>query len=94
MQKVDGHTSTSLLFDLYFDRAFKFETTSVNDKEEFLESVANLISKYLDTPAPPFVNVSTKVNHSLPNEDTSMCLYSNHNFMYLLKYSCCFGIHS
>ncbi|XP_002131400.2 syntaxin-binding protein 6 [Ciona intestinalis] len=69
LTKVDGRDPSNSCnqFDLYFDRAFRFEATSFKEKEEFLVNIGSLCSKYLGSqPPPPFVNVTKKVTKTLP----------------------------
>uniref|UniRef100_H2Y7S3 V-SNARE coiled-coil homology domain-containing protein n=1 Tax=Ciona savignyi TaxID=51511 RepID=H2Y7S3_CIOSA len=75
LTKVDGREATDKCnqFDLYFDRAFRFEATSFREKEEFLVNIGSLCSKYLDgKPPPPFVNVTKKVTKTLPAVSDTM----------------------
>jgi len=70
LAKVDGMDTSSncLSFELHFDKMFRFECLQFNDKDEFLENLAQICNKYLqNSPIPIFENISTKVKKNLPS---------------------------
>lgn len=66
MTRVDGKTDQkSGSFVLWFGHPFKFEAATSQDRDKFIDELAESFKKYLDKIPPDFVNVNTKVKQEI-----------------------------
>lgn len=66
LSKVDGkQSSCSGNFELWFDSPFKFQAKSSQEKEKFIEDVADALKKFMTQAPPLFIDVNVSSSHAV-----------------------------